>query len=160
MIDLFSLTVIGEPKPQGSKVAFNAKYSGKAMTKEVGGAGFAAWRNAVTKGAYDLFNALNQSDLDREPLDGALALDVEFRFRMPASRPKSDRLRGIIPKTTAPDTSKLIRLIEDSLQAAGVIKDDARFADVHANKFEVVDGWIGARITIRECYSLVPAVDQ
>ena len=52
-------------------------------------------------------------------------------------------------KTTAPDTSKLVRSIEDSMEAAGLIANDARFAVVLATKVEVVDAWTGADIVIR-----------
>lgn len=141
---LAKFDVIGTPKPQGSKVAFNAKHGGRAMTKESGGAGFAQWRNAVAEAAK---RHREESSLS-EPLDGPMKLLADFRFAMPSSRPAADRKRGWMHKTSAPDTSKLIRLIEDSMQAAGLIRDDARFAEVHATKVEHLDSWEGVTITI------------
>ena len=55
----------------------------------------------------------------------------------------------MVLKMTAPDTSKLVRSIEDSMEAAGLITNDARFAIVLATKVEVLDGWTGADIVIR-----------
>lgn len=132
-------TVLGTPKPQGSKKAFAV--NGQARMKEAGGLEFAAWRNAVAEAAR------REARLLPAALDGPLSLIVEFRFPMPASRRKADRARGRIPKTSAPDTSKLVRLIEDSLQAGGLIVDDARIVDLHAHKHEVV-GWTGASIIV------------
>lgn len=139
---VYDFTVLGDPKPQGSKSAFNAK-GGRAMMKESGGAAFAAWRNAVAQKASDVCG-------DAKPLDGILVLMVTFRFRMPQSRSKADKNRNLIPKVHAPDLSKLVRSIEDSMQAAGMIADDARFYRIIAEKFEVLDGWTGAHIVVSE----------
>jgi Holliday junction resolvase RusA-like endonuclease len=148
---LVEFEVLGTPMSQGSKKAFVA--NGRAMMKESSG-GHAAWRNAVARAAKDIVDTAIAEWAEMEgglnfgyPLDGPLGLSVEFRFPMPKSRPKTDRHRGRIFKTTAPDTSKLIRCIEDGLQAGGLIVDDARFCAIEACKVEVV-GWIGATITI------------
>ncbi len=138
--------IIGTPKPQGSKRAFTA--NGRAMMKESGGNAFAAWRNAVA----------DKARAEAERLGGCydvpLRLDVTFRFPMPKSRRAALRRLGMIPKTTAPDTSKLVRALEDGLQAGGLIRDDALIADLHAVKIEVWDNgdgdaWTGAAVAIR-----------
>lgn len=134
-------TVIGDPKPQGSKTAF--KVGNHARMKDAAGAGHATWRDAVATAA-----ARERSHLPG-PLDGELELDVVFRFRMPASARKADRVRGWRRKTTAPDLSKLVRALEDGLQAAGLISDDARITRLHANKVDVVEEWTGAEILVR-----------
>lgn len=155
---IVAFRVIGDPKPQGSKSAFAAKGSGRIMTKESGGVGFAAWRNLVSEAALtardsyrppeDLFGVHH----DPMPLDGPLRLVARFTFRMPESRPKRERLPGgWCWKTTAPDESKLLRLIEDSMQAAGLIKDDARFAEHVLSKIEVLEGETGVHIEIHRC---------
>lgn len=153
---LVEFDVIGVPKPQGSKTAFNAKGTGRAMTKETGGVGFAAWRNAVSEAArrardeylpLPVLEGLGFAET-KPPFDGPLVLIAQFRFPMPPSRKKAERQRGWMWKTTAPDESKLIRLIEDSMQAAGLIADDARFAQHFCEKVELVDQWIGVRIRI------------
>lgn len=138
-----SFRVIGDAKPQGSKVAFNAR-NGKAMIREQGGLAFAAWRNAVTE------TAARERDKLGRALDGPLYLDCEFWFPMPKSRPKAMRAAGVARKISAPDLSKLVRLIEDALQAAGLIADDARIWMLSANKFENVDHWSGVDIRVRE----------
>ena len=137
MTVLVTFDVIGVPAPQGSKRAFVA--NGRAVMKESGGDKFASWRNAVATVA--------RHHAARTPLDGALGLTIEFRFPMPASRSKRVRQLGRIPKTTAPDTSKLVRCVEDALQAAGLVVDDARFTTIEACKVETV-GWSGAVITV------------
>lgn len=142
MTALIEFEVIGIPAPQGSKKAFSV--NGRAMMKESSG-GHAAWRNAVAEKAREVAGVALCNIA--EPFDGPLGLSIEFRFPMPKSRAKWQRDRGRIFKTTAPDTSKLVRCVEDGLQAAGLIADDARFCTIEASKVEVV-GWTGAVITI------------
>lgn len=134
--------VVGIPAPQGSKSAFTAK-SGASITKESGGLKFSQWRNAVSEAA------LRQAEI-HGTLDGALTLWAEFTFPMPQSRPKKIRALGRVPKTTSPDLSKLVRAIEDAMQAAGLIRDDARIAFIAASKWEDADGPHGVTIELRD----------
>lgn len=136
-----SFEIIGDPKPQGSKTAFMA--GGKARVKERHSDTHAVWRNQVAQVARDLADAPDVP----APLDGPLILDVRFRFAMPKSRPKRIREQGSQPKTTAPDLSKLVRALEDGLQAGGLITDDARFWNITTTKVETT-GWTGAEIII------------
>lgn len=138
---MIQFRVLGTPKSQGSMKAFNA--GGHARVAPSGGVEFAAWRNAVAEAAQ-------RQVAEHGCLDGPLSLRVSFQFRMPASRSKKIREGGTCWKTTAPDTSKLVRALEDGLQAAGLIADDARFAIIHASKCEVFEQWAGADITIGE----------
>lgn len=138
-----SFEIIGDPKPQGSKTAF--RVGNHARVKEDGGLAHATWRNQVARVAKDLADANDVA----APLDGALVLDVEFRFPMPKSRSKRIRALGTTPKTTAPDTSKLVRALEDGLQAGGLIVDDARIHRITATKVETT-GWTGATVTISQ----------
>jgi Holliday junction resolvase RusA-like endonuclease len=135
--------VYGIPKPQGSMVPFLDRKTGQARVKASNEISHRSWRQEVANAA-----ASAAEDLPG-PLDGALALEVVFRFPMTKARPKADRLAGTVLKTTAPDTSKLVRSIEDSMEAAGLITNDARFAVVLATKVEVLDDWTGADIVIR-----------
>lgn len=139
-IPLATFEVYGIPRPQGSKRAFVA--NGHAVMKEQAGDAFASWRNAVADKAREIAKTYDA------PLDGPMLLSVHFRFPMPASARKCDRIAGSRWKSTAPDTSKLIRALEDGLQAAGLITDDARFAMVAASKHEVYEQWTGALVTI------------
>ena len=131
--------VLGIPRPQGSKKAFSA--NGRALMKESGGLDHARWRNAVAEAAKTAADALSG------PLSGPLRLDIEYRFPMPASRPKSARTAGRAWKTTAPDRDKLDRAICDGLQAAGLIGNDSQICAGESRKFEVT-GWTGASITL------------
>lgn len=140
---LARLRVHGLAKPQGSKVPFINRNTGRAGMKEQGEVAHKSWRNDVSAAAAAVRDELGYT------LDGPLALEVTFRFPMPASRTKKARAAGMCFKETAPDTSKLVRAVEDSLEAAGLIANDARFAIIHAAKVEVADGWTGADITIR-----------
>lgn len=127
--------VIGNPAAQGSK-----RHVGGGRMIEMA-AGHKPWRDAVAHAARQIADNLDA------PLDGPLRLDVEFRFPMPTSRNKATREAGRAPKVSAPDADKLIRCVGDALQAAGLIRDDARITEIHALKFEVI-GWTGATITI------------
>jgi len=141
---MIAFEVVGLPKPQGSKVAFNA--GGRARMKEAGGAEHAAWRNQVAQVAR---NIAQHADVPA-PLDGPLELSILFRFPMPASRSKATRALGEVAKTTAPDLSKLIRAVEDSLTAAGLIADDARIARYGRMSKVETTGWTGCTIEIAE----------
>jgi Holliday junction resolvase RusA-like endonuclease len=136
-IVLCAFGVIGVPAPQGSKRAFVV--AGKARMTDMGGKGAVAWRDSVAAAALAAATST--------PFDGPLGLDVIFRFPMPASRPKRTQNAGKCLKTTAPDSSKLLRALEDGLQAGGLIKDDARLCRHTVRKYEVV-GWTGAIVRL------------
>jgi Holliday junction resolvase RusA-like endonuclease len=99
-----------------------------------------SWRAAVAEAA--------QAAAGDAPYDGPMALEVIFRFNMPAARSKLLRLAGVCEKTTSPDLDKLVRAICDGLQAGGLIADDARIWRLTAEKREVI-GWTGADIRLR-----------
>jgi Holliday junction resolvase RusA-like endonuclease len=134
---------LGIPTPAGSKVAFLDARNGRPRLKEQHDVAHTVWRNIVSAAAYQVAQRLDG------PLDGALGLEVTFRFPMPQSRQARIRKVGLAHKISAPDTSKLVRAVEDSIEAAGLITNDARFAIVLASKVEVLDSWTGADITIR-----------
>lgn len=135
-----SFEVIGKPMPQGSKQAFKDK-GGNARMKESGGLKFAAWRNAVSEVAKRLAD-------EHGMFDEALHCLLEFRFPMPASRPKAVRAAGRVPMTVAPDVDKLARAVNDALQAAGLIRNDSQIVVLRASKFEVISGWCGVRVDL------------
>lgn len=154
MTVLAELKVVGIPRPQGSRRAFvipgknGAK--ARAITTDAAGALGAQWRDAIAQAAKNLADDMFDSTVHSHnvpPFTGPLGLSVTFRFPMPKSRKKADQLRGIIYKTSAPDCSKLVRSLEDGLQAAGLIKDDALFCCVEATKVETT-GWTGAVVVI------------
>lgn len=129
--------VIGSPAAQGSK-----KHVGNGVMVE-SSKKLKPWRDSVAGAARDV---ADHDDVPA-PLDGALHLDLTFRFPMPKSRRAAVRRAGQGPKTTAPDLDKLIRAIGDALQAGGLVADDARICSVTARKVEVV-GWTGAIVRL------------
>jgi Holliday junction resolvase RusA-like endonuclease len=131
--------VVGLPKPQGNHTAVIA--GGKARLIE-GRRGtsreqFRDWRSAVAAAARDAAGA--------EPLDGPLALAVRFRMPRPKSWPK--RIPDPCWHTSAPDASKLLRALEDSLIAGGLIADDSRIALSTVHKIATAR-WTGAEIIV------------
>ena len=151
MTVLASFDVQGVPKPQGSKKAYIV--NGHGRLADAAGLPGLQWRDAVAHAAKTVADQILDSGCDTglvPPFTGALSLEVVFRFPMPASRPKWAKIAREQYKTTAPDTSKLVRSLEDALTAAGLIRDDALIAQLHAHKYEVFDQWTGASITIRQ----------
>lgn len=132
-LGLIEFDVAGLPAPQGSK-----RHVGRGVMVESSKA-VAPWRATVAARALEVSRG--------RTFDGPLRLTVNFRFRMPASRPKRVRSVGVAPKTTAPDLDKLLRAVGDALTESGLIRDDARICEVRATKHEVT-GWTGARIRI------------
>ncbi len=137
MIELYRFIVLGEPGPQGSKTRMPngamveaASATGRAKTK--------AWRTAVAEKAADVVGP---------PLDGPIAIDVTFRFRMPQSRKASARTAGVGWHTVKPDKDKLLRATLDGLKAGGAIADDARVCSIRVAAIEV-QTWTGAVVII------------
>jgi Holliday junction resolvase RusA-like endonuclease len=137
--------VRGIPYPQGSKVAMITK-AGKARTQEQSGVNLAMWRNAIV----DRCSEITRSSPIDYPLTGPLKVDVTFRYRMPASRLKSDRVHGYRWRSTGADLDKLCRTLGDGLTIGGLIADDSRISEWCARKIEVHEGWVGADVTISE----------
>lgn len=81
---------------------------------------------------------------------------MEWRFPMPASRPKWARVLRFIPKTTKPDGDKLQRAVFDSLKTGGLIADDAGVTNWHGAKIEVHEDWTGVTIKVTELPSGKP----
>ena len=118
--------VPGMPAPQGSK----RHVGGGRMVES--SKDLPAWRSSVAWAARAAHGS-------RAAMDGPLAMELSFRFPMPASRPKRDRVRGVKWRTVKPDLDKLCRAVFDALTDAGVITDDARIVQVAAMKQERTD---------------------
>ena len=142
-ITVIDFDVLGVPAPQGSKTGILRNgtvrmLEGRTAAQRVK---HRSWRGAVAEAARV------EADRLSGPLDGALALSIDFRLPMPASRPKRVRELGEAWHKTRPDLSKLIRSTEDALTDAGLIADDARICGLNVTKIEVT-GWTGASIRI------------
>lgn len=68
------------------------------------------------------------------PYDCALCLCVDFVFPWRKSEPKKRIALGIVPHTSKPDCSNLIKMIEDVLTKLGFWRDDSQVADLRVTK--------------------------
>lgn len=136
--------VLGVPVPQGSMKAVPTPAGPRLVD---GNKGLAVWRSNVAAEA-------DVARLTVGTLRGPLGADVTFHLPMPASRPKRDRLLGLVPAWHRPDLDKLLRAVLDGLTAGGLIGDDAQIASLAARKDEIWGGWTGAEVRL---HVLAPA---
>ena len=138
-----SFTVIGEPKPGGSKTAQPIYKGGKALMK--GGRpviatrpdnpGTKPWMNAVAETAV-----FEWGPRDECAIDGPVFLELEFWYPRPDSHYGTGRNAGKL-KASAPlwpakggyDTDKLVRAVLDALQGI-VFTNDRRVVKVVAER--------------------------
>lgn len=120
----FTVTVYGRPQPAGSKRAFRNPHTGRIAVVDAS-KGSRPWKQEVT-GA-----ALEACDGELLLLDGPLILDVKFYLARPRGHYRTGKnahlLRDAAPgyPTTKPDTTKLLRAVEDAL--TGIVwTDDSR----------------------------------
>lgn len=135
-IETAELHVVGIPAPQGSKTAMpnGAVLEGSSKT---GRAATAEWRRVVADEARRFVQSHHAP-----PMDGPLAVTIEFRFPLPKSDPHRTR------HTTKPDIDKLERATLDALTQGGLIKDDARVWQVVKTKTYARGGPVGAHILV------------
>ena len=76
----------------------------------------------------------------RDPLAGAVVVDVVFTFARPKSHYGTGRNADVVKEsapehhTQAPDSDKLARLVLDGLEMAGVVRNDAQVAPLTVDK--------------------------
>lgn len=114
---MISITVFGNPAPQGSKKFVGRAKSGRGILVESSKA-VKPWRQDVVAAALEARSGA-------PALDGALIVRMVFTLPKPASAPKRRRSYPM----RKPDLSKLARSTEDALVTAGVIADDARIVE-------------------------------
>lgn len=117
-VTVLTFLVAGIPAPQGSKTAWIV--GRRAVLFDSNAKKLQPWRAAVAGAAQAAHAA-------RAPLEGALYVDVQFRF----VRPKT--VRRLWP-SVRPDVDKLARGLLDALTVAAVWGDDAQVVDLHATK--------------------------
>lgn len=114
---------LGKARPQGSKRSFVSKKTGRAVMLEDAGDVY-DWRRVVAWSATQQIPSA-----DRNPLiEGPCRLDLTI-YR---PRPKSTK-RSVRWPWTKPDTSKLLRAIEDALTSV-LYRDDALIVDTRVRK--------------------------
>lgn len=138
---MIRLEVIGTPKPQGSKSAFQHKTTGKVVMTDGKTPGtraaFKSWREGVAAEARS-YQKTHRLELVDEPVS------VVITFRMP--RPKSKPKRVVHP-AVKPDLDKLVRAVLDGIKGT-VLFDDSRVINLAASKVYAVDEPPGCVITI------------
>lgn len=148
-----AFTVYGKPEPAGSKRAHAIRKGGEltgrvavmdANPKAKG------WQEAVKWAAVDaMLHRPHDQDVHVEdaatyngdplPLRGALVLNVTFYVKRPKAHFGTGRNAEVLKPsapaypTTKPDTTKLVRAIEDAMTGL-VYRDDAQLVDQHAHK--------------------------
>jgi crossover junction endodeoxyribonuclease RusA len=122
--------VYGTPKPQGSKDYKGRRKNGSAILVE--SADVMPWRAHVA-------HVCRSCGLR---FSGPVSVDLRFCMRRP-QRAKLDA-----PADRKPDVDKLARAVLDALTDSGVIEDDARVVDLHAQKILVGPGQTGCRIVV------------
>ena len=123
MAQTITFQVYGTPRPGGSKTAFFNKKLGRAMVVDASGQPGKDWRTSVQAAAMEAY---------RGPLlQGPLDLFITFGLARPKSHygtgRNADRLKPSAPPypTKPPDTTKLVRALEDAL--TGILwRDDAQ----------------------------------
>jgi Holliday junction resolvase RusA-like endonuclease len=123
--------VPGMPKPGGSKRAFVNRKTGKPIIAE-DCKGNKDWRNTVLFAARDAYQG--------PPLTGPVRLEIQFRLPRPKGHfgtgRNADKLKSSARDypTVKPDTTKLIRALEDALTDAGIWQDDTQVIQQTAEK--------------------------
>lgn len=117
----FTVTVYGRPQPAGSKRAFVNRRTGRAHVVDAA-KGSAPWKQEVAGTALEACGGVPPL------LDGPLILDVKFYLARPRGHYRTGRnahlLRDAAPghPATRPDTTKLLRAVEDAL--TGIVWTD------------------------------------
>jgi Holliday junction resolvase RusA-like endonuclease len=131
-VSAFEITVYGRPQPAGSKRAFVNKRTGRAHVVDAA-KGSQPWKQEVA-GA-----ALKACDGEPLLLDGPLILDVRFYPARPKGHSRTGKnshlLRDSAPDYPMgrPDTTKLLRAVEDALTSIAW-RDDAQVVYQLASK--------------------------
>jgi crossover junction endodeoxyribonuclease RusA len=140
-----SFFVPGIPVPGGSKRAFVNKYTGRASVTDAAGERNTNWRACV---AHEAHMKMDGAAL----MEGPLRLEVVFCMPRPKKHFRTGRnanlLRSDAPEwhTSTPDTTKLLRAVEDAL--TGIVwKDDRQVA--YQFVLKKYDSHTGAQIIIK-----------
>lgn len=138
---MISFHVAGTPASQGSKKVFNGRLiDADPKLKK--------WRQAV---------ALVAATQTREQWDCPVSVTCAFTFERPKAR------KWDVWKQSSPDLDKLCRAVLDALTMSGVIRDDARVAELRATKlYDQTEGvWVTvAPLTLNDRRDLTPDASQ
>lgn len=116
-----TFTVLGTPKPQGSKRAFINPRTKRPVVVEQGGAQLKDWRTDVQQAAL----AAHTGD----PFEGPVRVTLRFTLQRPKSHPKTKETWP----TTRPDVDKLVRGVLDAITHV-CFNDDSQVTELLAFK--------------------------
>jgi Holliday junction resolvase RusA-like endonuclease len=128
----FTITVYGRPQPAGSKRAFRNPHTGRIAVVDAS-KGTKPWQQQVAGAALEACGS--------EPLllDGPLILDVKFYLARPRGHYRTGKNAHLVRDAAPdypigrPDTTKLLRAVEDAL--SGIVwTDDSRVVYQLASK--------------------------
>lgn len=114
-------TVYGVAIPKGSTKAFYVAKLGRAVTT-ADNRRSGPWQESVVTAAREAVGA-------EPPMEGPIAVTLEFFLPRPASAP-----RRVVDHVKKPDLDKLVRLVKDGMTRAGVYRDDAQVVSIVAQK--------------------------
>lgn len=148
---MIRFTAIGKPEPAGSKKCFVMKIAGRPGTSPKDFRGIItddnpkgeAWKKIVAASARQVHMG--------PPLDGPLQMDVTFTLERPqghfGSGKNAGQVKSSAPEhhTTRPDTTKLLRCLEDALTSI-IYYDDGQIVAQHV--FKVYGPTPGALVEI------------
>lgn len=130
---MFTLTVAGIPKPQGSKRVFNGR------VVEAAGQGLKVWRKQIEEACLSLVTEEHCLLLD------AVRVEVDFYLSRPKTVSQEKRPLPVVP----PDLDKLARALLDGIGQSQVIwQDDSQVVELIARKHYADNHEPGAKITI------------
>ena len=124
----YAFTVYGNAEPAGSKRAFYRPGLGVRVVDA--NPKSREWKNLVAQEAGRISTGM---------LEGPLSLHATFYRPRPASHFGSGRNAGVLKTSapaypaTRPDTTKLLRAVEDALQGV-LYRDDAQIVEQHVSK--------------------------
>lgn len=123
MPQTIAFRVYGEPVPKGSTKAFYIKKIGRTVTT-AGNKNTKAWEQRVATEAQKAQDEHHFYCSEKR----AYAIDLEFYFEKPKSKPKK-----VMNMLTRPDLDKLVRAILDGLTGV-LFTDDALIDEIKAVK--------------------------
>lgn len=154
--EVFVASVVGISKTKGSLRNVARKGQKAHLVEQV--AGSTEWKDKMKKAFQRLVRLGDGSNpalaLPGYPYNGAVVVYATFVFEKPAT------FDGEFPSTmTFGDTDKLQRNLGDALQQSGVLREDSRIIEWHAEKRflragEVLPGVIVRIVDARIAYAL------
>ena len=134
--NVFSLFVMGQAVPQGSKTAFISKSTGRPIVvdKDVR---LPRWRATITEAALKRKEA---STIFEFPMTGPVAVTITFVMERPRNHygtgKNENTIKPSAPRWPAkmPDIDKLLRAILDGITDAQVWRDDGQVVWLQAAK--------------------------